>query len=65
MGKNWIHLRDGSGSTANNTNDILVTTNNQAKLGDILTVKGVVHTDKNFGSGYSYKVLIEEATLQQ
>ena len=65
MGKNWIHLRDGSGSAANNTNDILVTTNNQAKLGDILTVKGVVHTDKKFGSGYSYKVLIEEATLQQ
>jgi len=65
MGKNWIHLRDGSGSVANNTNDILVTTKNQAKDGDIVTVKGVVHTDKDFGSGYSYKVLIEEATLQQ
>jgi hypothetical protein len=28
-------------------------------------VKGIVRTDKNFGSGYSYKVLIEEATLLQ
>jgi hypothetical protein len=65
MGKNWIHLRDGSGSAANNTNDVLVTTKNQAKVGDVVTVKGVVRTDKDFGSGYFYKVLIEEATLQQ
>jgi hypothetical protein len=63
MGKNWVHLRDGSGSAANNTNDVLVTTNNQTKVGDIVTAKGIVRTDKDFGSGYSYKVLIEEATL--
>jgi hypothetical protein len=65
MGKNWIHLRDGSGSAADNSNDILVTTSEQAKVGDVLTVKGIVRTDKDFGSGYAYKVLIEEATLQQ
>jgi len=65
MGKNWIHLRDGSGSEVNGTNDILVTTTNPAKIGDIVSVKGVIHTDKDFGAGYSYKVLIEEATLQQ
>ncbi|SRR6266581_3722921 len=65
MGKNWIHLRDGSGSAADNTNDIIVTTTNQAKNGDVVMVSGVVRTDKDFGSGYSYKVLIEEATLQQ
>ena len=65
MGKNWIHLRDGSGSAASNTNDVLVTTTSQAQVGDILTVKGVVHNNKDFGAGYSYKVLIEEASLQQ
>jgi hypothetical protein len=65
MGKNWAHLRDGSGSEADKTNDILVTTLNDAKLGDVVTAKGVVHLDKDFGSGYSYKVLIEEATLQK
>jgi hypothetical protein len=64
MGKNWIHLRDGSGSAANNTNDVLVTTKNQAKVGDVVTVKGIVRTDKDFGSGYAYKVLVEDATLQ-
>jgi hypothetical protein len=64
MGKNWIHLRDGSGAAANNTNDVLVTTTTQAKLGDIVTATGIVRTDKDFGSGYAYKVLIEEASLQ-
>ena len=64
MGKNWLHLRDGSGVPADNTNDILVTTTAQAKLGDIVTVMGMVRTDKDFGAGYSYKVLIEEASLQ-
>jgi DNA-directed RNA polymerase subunit H (RpoH/RPB5) len=64
MGKNWIHLRDGSGSAADETNDILVTSAGETKPGDIVTVKGTVRTDKDFGAGYAYKVLIEEATLQ-
>jgi hypothetical protein len=65
MGKNWIHLRDGSGAAADNSNDVLVTTTAQAKTGDVVTVKGVVRTDKDFGAGYSYKVVVEDATLQQ
>ncbi len=65
MGKNWIHLRDGSGSAAEKTDDLLVTTTDQTKVGDVVVVKGVVHADKDFGSGYAYKVLLEEATLQK
>lgn len=65
MGKNWIHLRDGTGSDADKTNDVLVTTNEQAKVGDIVTAKGVVRVDKDFGAGYSYKAMIEDATLQK
>ena len=64
MGKNWIHLRDGSGSEANNSHDILVTSSGQAKVGDVVTVTGMVRVDKDFGSGYAYKVLIEEATIK-
>jgi hypothetical protein len=65
MGKNWIHLRDGTGSAAAGTNDVLVTTTEQAKIGDIVTAKGVLRTDRDFGSGYSYKAVVEEATLQR
>jgi hypothetical protein len=65
LGKNWIHLRDGSGSAADGTNDVLVTTTNVAAIGDVVLVKGAVRTDRDLGSGYAYKVLIEEATLQK
>jgi DNA/RNA endonuclease YhcR with UshA esterase domain len=65
MGKNWVHLRDGTGSAADNTNDVLVTTKDEAKIGDVVLVTGIVHTDKDLGSGYSYKVLIEEAKLKK
>jgi hypothetical protein len=64
MGKNWIHLRDGSGSAVDETNDVLVTSASETKVGDIVTVKGTIRTDKDFGSGYAYKVLIEEATIE-
>ena len=65
MGKNWIHLRDGTGNAADGSNDIVVTTKDETQLGAVVLVKGVVHIDKDLGSGYAYKVLIEEATLQQ
>ena len=54
MGKNWLHLRDGSGSAADGSNDILVTTRDIAALGDVVSVKGTVRTDVNLGSGYTY-----------
>ncbi|HKB54647.1 MAG TPA: nucleotide-binding protein [Ramlibacter sp.] len=65
MGKNWVHLRDGSGSAKDETNDLVVTMKDPVKLGDIITVNGVVHTDRNIGAGYNYKVLVEDATLQK
>ena len=64
MGKNWIHLRDGSGSASDNSNDILVTSAAATKVGDVVTISGVVRVNKDFGAGYSYKVLIEDATIQ-
>lgn len=63
MGKNWLHLRDGSGKDADGSNDILVTSTQQSKVGDVVIAQGTVHTDKDFGAGYAYKVLIEDAKL--
>jgi hypothetical protein len=65
LGKNWIHLRDGTGSAADKTDDVLVTSTDEARIGDVVLVKGIVHTDRDLGAGYSYKVLIEDATLQK
>ena len=65
MGKNWIHLRDGSGSANDGSNDLLATTLDQANVGDVVNVEGVVRTDKNFGSGYAYKVMVEDAKVKK
>jgi hypothetical protein len=63
MDRNWIHLRDGSGSAADKSNDLIVTTSQRVKVGDVVTVSGLVKTDVNYGSGYAYPVVIENATL--
>lgn len=60
MGKDWIHLQDGSGSVG--TNDIIATaTSSNVEVGDIVTTSGVVKTDVDLGYGYNFSVLIEEA----
>jgi hypothetical protein len=65
MGKNWVHLRDGSGSPKDETHDVLVTTQESVQLGSIVSARGVVRTDVDLGSGYNYKVLIEDAKFQK
>ena len=42
-----------------------LTSTDAVKLGDVVTMKGVVRTDRDFGAGYAYKVLVEDASLQQ
>jgi hypothetical protein len=62
MGKNWIHVRDGSGSDG--TNDITVTTTTaQPNVGDTVLVSGPVARNKDFGMGYQYDVIIEDAQV--
>jgi len=65
MGKNWIHLQDGSGSAADGTNDVLVTTKDETTIGAVVVARGTVRTDVDLGSGYFYKVLVDEAKLQK
>ena len=61
MGKNWLHLQDGSGSEG--TNGLTVTTDSVVKVGDLVLVHGVVSADRDFGFGYSYEVIIEDAEV--
>jgi len=65
MGKNWVHLRDGSGDPGKGTNNLVVTTQDVPKVGDVVTAKGILYKDKDFGAGYKYKVIVEEATVKQ
>jgi ribosomal protein S17 len=61
MGKNWLHVRDGSG--AEGTNDLTVTTATKVKVGDLVLVTGVLKTDRDFGGGYKYSLIVEDATV--
>jgi hypothetical protein len=65
MGKNWIHLRDGTGSATAKDNDLTVTTDGVAHVGDVVTVSGAVSVDRDFGSGYAYAVILEGATVSK
>ncbi|HXH39273.1 MAG TPA: nucleotide-binding protein [Thermoanaerobaculia bacterium] len=64
MGKNWLHLRDGSGSGDKGDNDITVTTSDVAAVGNVVLVSGVIHLNKDFGAGYNYPVIVEEAKVK-
>ena len=62
LGRNWLHVQDGTGAAG--TNDLLVTTQATAKVGDVVTVHGTVATKQDFGAGYKYEVLVENATIE-
>jgi hypothetical protein len=61
MGKNWLHVKDGTGAPG--TDDLVVTTMATAKVGDTVLVTGNVAADKDFGSGYRYEVIVEDAEI--
>ncbi len=65
MGKNWIHLQDGSGDPMKNTHDLVVTTSETAAKDAVVVVEGVLSKDKDFGAGYRYVAIIEDAKISK
>lgn len=63
MGRNWLHLQDGTGNPMNNTHDLVVTTAETVPVDTVVTVEGVLAAGKDFGAGYSYEAIVEQATL--
>lgn len=58
MGKNWLHIMDSSGD-----NDLTITTNDTAVVGDVIVISGKLALDKDFGYGYLYPLIIEQASI--
>ena len=61
MDRNWVHIQDGT--SFNSNFDLTVTTNDSITIGEEVTFKGKIILDKNFGSGYFYDIIMENAEL--
>lgn len=65
MGKNWIHIQDGSGDPMQNTHDLVATSAEEAVVGEVVIVQGRLAANKDFGAGYTYVAIIEEAKIKK
>lgn len=66
MGKNWFHIQDGTGSKANGNHDLTCTTSGSLpSVGDVISVSGTLAKDRDFGAGYRYGAILENATFKK
>jgi hypothetical protein len=65
MGMNWIHLQDGTGDPKNGSHNLVATSDDLPAKGDVVTLKGTITKDKDFGSGYKYSVIMEKGSVQK
>ncbi|MDP3544395.1 MAG: nucleotide-binding protein [Elusimicrobiota bacterium] len=63
LDRNWAHLRDGSGSAKDGSDDITVLLKDETELGKTITVRGKVTLDKDLGGMYKFPVALEDAVL--
>jgi len=61
MGKNWVHIQDGSKKNGKAL-DLTVTTNMNVGIGNKIALKGKIAINKDFGAGYRYDIIMEEAS---
>ncbi|MEL4455926.1 GW dipeptide domain-containing protein [Lutimonas vermicola] len=61
MDRNWVHLMDGT--RGEKRSDLTFTTKDVVKVGDTVTFEGILAIDREFGAGYVYPVIVEDAVL--
>jgi len=60
LNTNWVHIQDGSSFESNF--DLTVTTEELCQVGDVVTFIGTIGLNRDFGAGYTYDVIMENAT---
>lgn len=63
MNRNWVHIQDGTGE--GDVFDLTITTLDQVSVGDQVVIEGILALDKDFGSGYFYPLIVEEAEARK
>ncbi len=61
MAKNWVHFQDGT--EFEGAYDLMITTQESVSVGDVVVFEGLITLDKDFGAGYKYKIIMEEAVV--
>jgi hypothetical protein len=64
MNKNWIHLQDGN-SEKGKPLDLTITTQENIPLGVVVNMEGKIVLNKDFGAGYKYDIIMEEAVVKK
>ena len=64
MKRNWIHIQDGSGSEKKKTNDLIITSQDLPKEGDLVTARGTLYNNIDFGSGYRYSLIMQDGSVK-
>jgi major membrane immunogen (membrane-anchored lipoprotein) len=62
LDRNWIHIQDGTGEQGKH--DLVITTASSVQIGQTVIAEGTIALDKDFGSGYMYSVLLENAEIK-
>ena len=63
MGRNFVHVQDGTGTASDGSNNLIVTSKDTANVGDTVTATGTVVLNRDFGMGYSYPLLVEDTRI--
>ena len=57
MDRNWIHLADGTADDY----DFVITSNVSVPVGHTVAFEGLISINRDFGAGYKYELLMEDA----
>lgn len=64
MNKNWLHIQDHSVNPQGEKYDLTITTTEEVQLGAVVLFEGKIATNKDFGAGYKYQIILEDAKLK-
>jgi hypothetical protein len=59
MNRNWVHVQDGTKDGSDY--DLVVTTQDSIHVGETRIFEGIISLDVDFGSGYTYDVIMHDA----
>ncbi len=64
MGRTWVHIQDGTAYEGSNKM-VFTSRNDSAVVGSVVDAQGRLETNKDFGFGYFYPVIVEDSTFSK